>query len=81
MIIKKEISMLKKLITAAVVLAALLVLAGCSSPASQNGTGPTVGFRVGDLAPDFELLNLEGEMVTLSGLRGSPVMINFWTTT
>ncbi len=73
--------MLKKLITAAVVLAALLALVGCQSPASQNGTGPTVGFSVGDLAPDFELQNLEGEMVTLSGLRGSPVMINFWTTT
>lgn len=73
--------MLKKLITAAVVLAALLVLVGCPSPASQNGTGPTVGFSVGDLTPDFELQNLEGEMVTLSGLRGSPVMINFWTTT
>ncbi len=81
MIIKKEISMLKKLITAAVVLAALLDLVGCPSPASQNGTGPTVGFSVGDLAPDFELQNLEGEMVTLSGLRGSPVMINFWLTT
>jgi peroxiredoxin len=34
-----------------------------------------------DLASDFELLNLEGETVYLSGLRGSPVMINFWTTT
>jgi uncharacterized lipoprotein YajG len=62
--------MLKKLMTVMIVLAALLVLAGCSSP-----------FNVGDIAPDFELLNLEEETVTLSGLRGNPVMINFWQTT
>jgi hypothetical protein len=64
-------SKLKKLMTVVIVLAALLVMAGCSS----------LGFNVGDIAPDFELLNLEGETVTLSGLRGSPVMINFWLTT
>jgi cytochrome oxidase Cu insertion factor (SCO1/SenC/PrrC family) len=72
--------MLKKLTTVVIVLATLLVLGGCTS-SSQNDNGPSVGYRVGDIAPDFELLNLEGETVTLSELRGSPVMINFWTTT
>ncbi|MFQ5942598.1 MAG: peroxiredoxin family protein [Anaerolineales bacterium] len=34
----------------------------------------------GALAPDFSLLNLEGEPVTLSELRGHPLMINLWAT-
>jgi peroxiredoxin len=34
----------------------------------------------GALAPDFTLFNLEGEELTLSELRGHPVMINLWAT-
>ena len=36
--------------------------------------------RQGALAPDFSLFNLEGEQITLSDLRGRPVMINLWAT-
>jgi peroxiredoxin len=36
--------------------------------------------RQGALAPDFSLLNLDGEQITLSELRGQPVMINLWAT-
>jgi len=38
------------------------------------------GFLSGDLAPDFELHSLDGGMVTLSSLRGRPVLLNFWAT-
>lgn len=41
---------------------------------------PPVGTQVGNLAPDFTLKDLNGENVTLSELRGSPVLINFWAT-
>ena len=34
--------------------------------------------RVGSLAPDFTLATLDGGVVTLSKLRGRPVLINFW---
>lgn len=30
-------------------------------------------------APDFTLLSITGEAVTLSALRGKPVLINFWS--
>lgn len=38
------------------------------------------GLRVNDPAPDFELENLAGERVRLSGRQGKPVIINFWAT-
>lgn len=34
--------------------------------------------KPGVTAPDFELLNLEGQTVSLSDYRGRPVMLNFW---
>lgn len=35
---------------------------------------------MGDTAPDFTLNDLDGNPVTLSNLRGSIVMVNFWAT-
>ncbi len=35
---------------------------------------------IGELAPDFTLLNLEGEEVSLSDFRGQYILINFWAT-
>jgi peroxiredoxin len=35
---------------------------------------------VGAIAPDFTLMNLEGDEVQLSSLGGQPVLINFWAT-
>lgn len=33
-----------------------------------------------DVAPDFALSDLDGEVVRLSDLRGTPVVVNFWAT-
>jgi len=62
-------------ITLASVLTAGLVMAGCSS----NSTSPTPT-QVGNLAPDFQFYNPEEEPISLSDLRGKPVMLNFWAT-
>ena len=35
---------------------------------------------VGQIAPDFTLTDLNGNSVTLSGLKGKAVLINFWAT-
>lgn len=38
------------------------------------------GSAEGQVAPDFELLDLSGQPVRLSSFRGQPVVINFWAT-
>lgn len=52
------------------VLAAGLVVTGCTTQA----------LGVGKPAPDFILPDLEGRLVSLSSLKGSPVFLNFWAT-
>jgi cytochrome c biogenesis protein CcmG/thiol:disulfide interchange protein DsbE len=36
------------------------------------------GARIGDLAPDISLADLDGRPVRLADLRGRPVVVNFW---
>jgi len=43
-------------------------------------SSPTQGTNIGNLAPDFQLQDLEEKPVSLSELRGKPVMLNFWST-
>jgi hypothetical protein len=37
--------------------------------------------RVGRPAPDFTLYQLNGQKITLSSLRGRPVLVDFWGST
>ena len=57
-----------------IILTSVLLLVGCSV-GSQS-----LGVRVGELAPDFQLQNLDGQATSLSYIRGRPVMLNFWAT-
>jgi peroxiredoxin len=41
---------------------------------------PSHAFAAGAIAPDFTLQSLSGRNVTLSRLRGKPVVLNFWAT-
>jgi cytochrome c biogenesis protein CcmG, thiol:disulfide interchange protein DsbE len=41
-------------------------------------TRPDAGGRVGTIAPDFALVDLEGDPISLADLRGRPVIVNFW---
>jgi len=41
---------------------------------------PILGTRVGNLAPNFQLDNLEGQTISLNDLRDKPVIVNFWAT-
>ncbi|MFC2067420.1 peroxiredoxin family protein [Chloroflexota bacterium] len=61
----------------------LLLIQACapSSQAMQDGQQEaTVGIKVGEIAPDFTLLDLDGNEVKLSEFLGKRVFINFWAT-
>jgi thiol-disulfide isomerase/thioredoxin len=64
-------------------LAGILVIQGCT-PSSQSitsdGQEATAGVNEGESAPDFTLVDLEGNQVSLSDFRGKTVFINFWAT-
>ena len=56
-----------------VILTAGLLITGCTTGSEPIAT-------VGEAAPNFELQNLDGQSISLSSLKGSPVLINFWAT-
>ena len=70
--------MLKAILT--IILTTILLVNGCVTGSDQNGPTPAPGPNVGKPAPDFQLENLEGQFVSLSGFLGQPVLINFWAT-
>ncbi len=80
----------RSIVIGAVGIAALVGIAYVATlPAAPSISAPAdsgdlaaleVAPRQGALAPDFSLFNLEGEQITLSELRGHPVMINLWAT-
>ena len=45
-------------------------------PPKGQEEAPSLGY----LAPDFTLFDLDGRAITLSELRGVPVLLNFWAT-
>jgi cytochrome oxidase Cu insertion factor (SCO1/SenC/PrrC family) len=49
----------------------------------QGGGRATVakaaGARTGQPAPDFTLRLFNGQSITLSSLKGKPVLVNFWS--
>ena len=70
--------MLYKLATVIMAITMLLTaLAGCSS---STGNSTEYGNRVGNLAYEFSLTDLNGDSLLLSSLLGQPVMLNFWDT-
>ena len=65
-------------ITLASVLTVGFAMFGCSS--DSTAATPTQGTNVGSLAPDFQFYDSEERLVSLSDLRGKPVVLNFWAT-
>ncbi len=57
-------------------------LAGAQARSAQVEQQLTAleGGQIGNLAPRFQLTGLDGRVVSLSDLRGRPVMLNFWAT-
>jgi cytochrome c biogenesis protein CcmG, thiol:disulfide interchange protein DsbE len=59
---------------AAVALAAALAGVAC------DGDGPAPEERAREAAPSYSAVTLDGEPVSLEGLRGQPVLLNVWAT-
>ncbi|MDD4986191.1 MAG: redoxin domain-containing protein, partial [Dehalococcoidales bacterium] len=57
-----------------------VILAPLSLGLLISGCSPTDATVVGREAPGFELPNADGEFVSLSAFKGSPILINFWYT-
>lgn len=52
--------------------AALLIALG------QQASGASGAARIGSPAPDFTLQLLDGKSISLSSLKGKPIVMNFW---
>ena len=48
------------------------------APAPKPAPVPTQGFQAGNLAPDFQLADMDGQSVSLSDFRGKTILLNFW---
>lgn len=73
----------KLLIGVLILCIAGIPLAACSKPSPDGATSPPVppgdiAPEIGKIAPDFTLLTMKGEIVTLSQFRGKPVLLTFW---
>jgi hypothetical protein len=74
-----------------IVLTSALVGCGTRPVVSPSPTVPTpavsvppspfvqVGIKVGDVAPEFRLPDLNGKIVTLSQFKGRAIFINVWS--
>ena len=63
------------------VIAIIFIL--CLLPAActrEKGGEATGGIIIGSKAPDFSMISLSGQQISLKDLRGQGVLVNFWAT-
>jgi len=58
----------------------IFAILGPKKVTPSTTSAPTQGTQVGNLAPDFQINSPDGQTMSLSDLRGKPVLINFWAT-
>ncbi len=52
----------------------LVMLSSCGNKADSLKK-----LKIGDIAPDFMALDLAGQQVSMSSLRGNPIVLRFWS--
>jgi len=76
--LRSEIKRAKPGWIALVVAVAMVVVTGVTPSKVQVVSGAVGTVHVGSPAPDFTLRLLNGKTVTLSGLKGKPILLSFW---
>ena len=61
------------------VMVAIVGVGGAAAPDIQPVAGRSA-VKLGELAPNFQLRDLDGHLVALSDMRGKVVLLNFWAT-
>ena len=62
---------MNRTLIAVIILTLGLLIAGCGSETTQLP-------QIGKIAPDFQFQGSNGQSVSLSDLKGMPVLLNFW---
>lgn len=71
---------MKKILATILSILAITTLVSSCAPNSGSSAPASTTAVVGQPAPDFILENLDGQSITLSKFRGTPVLLNFWAT-
>ena len=74
----KPINQIRRSFLAVPILLSLMIATGCVSPDRDNRRYEHA--LIEKPAPDFTLRDLKGNQVSLSDLRGQPIVLNFWAT-
>ncbi len=61
-----------------VAILATMLVGSATALGCSVGRSPDRGPEIGNLAPDFQLDNLDGQSVSLRDFKGRPVLVNFW---
>jgi thiol-disulfide isomerase/thioredoxin len=51
-----------------------------ADPSADTGSDPEAKTMLGKVAPNFTLVDLKGNKVSLADFKGHPVVLNFWAT-
>ena len=72
----------KKNLTLILLIAICFTLTSCGKPAGGSKTsGNSQGApAIRQMAPDFNLVDLNGKILSLSSMKGNVVLLNFWST-
>jgi thiol-disulfide isomerase/thioredoxin len=76
----KRPKLLKLIILYILIVAAIMSAINCASTDRTTETAEDQLPAPSRTAPDFELQDLDGQLVSLRDFRGSPVLLNFWAT-
>lgn len=75
---KRSFSILLVSVGAALAVSFTYTVSRSSGTSRALQTEPAVGLNLGNKAPEISMKNTEGQIITLSSLKGKLVLIDFW---